>query len=57
MKNSNEIGVKRICEYMDKMGVSYSINDNPTPEEIERIKKQIKKTEAYRKRIISHKDD
>lgn len=34
---------KRFFEYLDKMGVSYTLNTNPTIEEIERIKKQIKK--------------
>jgi len=30
---------------MGKMGVSYTINRNPTPEEIARIKAQIEKNE------------
>lgn len=45
MKKTSEADMQRLCDYMDKMGVSYTINRNPSPEEIERIKAQIEKNE------------
>tara|TARA_B110000971_G_scaffold160560_1_gene164139 strand:+ start:94 stop:228 length:135 start_codon:yes stop_codon:yes gene_type:complete len=37
------IDMKRLLEYLKSAGVSYTIDTNPTPEKVERIKKQIKK--------------
>ena len=45
MKKTSEADMQRLCDYMDKMGVNYSINRNPSPEEIARIKAQIEKNE------------
>lgn len=54
MKNTSEADMQRLCDYMDKMGVNYSINRNPSPEEIARIKTRIEKNEkilGYYKKI------
>ena len=37
------INMKRVLEYLNSAGISYTIDTNPTPENVERIKKQIKK--------------
>jgi len=42
MKTTNA-DMQRLYDYMDKMGVSYTVNRNPSPEEIARIKKAIEK--------------
>lgn len=43
MENTNESSIQRIYDYLSKMGVSYTVNRNPNPEEIKRIKSQIEK--------------
>ena len=45
MKKTSEADMQRLYDYLDKMGVSYTINRNPSPEEIKRIKAQIEKNE------------
>ena len=42
MKTTNA-DMQRLYDYMDKMGVTYTVNRNPSPEEIARIKKAIEK--------------
>ena len=37
------IDTKKFYDYLDKNGISYTVDTNPTPEKVERIKKQIKK--------------
>jgi len=43
MEKTSEADMQRLYDYLDKMGVSYTVNRNPSPEEIERIKKNIEK--------------
>ena len=43
MGNTSEESIQRIYDYLDKMGVSYTVNRNPNQEEIKRIKAQIEK--------------
>lgn len=45
MKKTSEADMQRLCDLLDKMGVSYTINRNPSPEEIARIKAKIEKNE------------
>lgn len=45
MKKTTESDMQRLYDYMDKNGIPYSVNRNPSPEEIERIKAQIEKNE------------
>ncbi len=37
--------MQRLFDYMDKMDVEYTVNTNPSPEEIERIRGIIKRNE------------
>lgn len=46
MKVTTEADMKRLYEYMDKMGVDYTVDNNPSPEKIERIKKMIERRDA-----------
>jgi MinD superfamily P-loop ATPase len=47
-KTTNE-DMQRLYDYMDKMGVSYTIDRNPSPEKIARIKAQIEKNKIILK--------
>jgi hypothetical protein len=40
---TTEADMQRLYDYLDKMGVTYTVNRNPSPEEIARIKKAIEK--------------
>jgi hypothetical protein len=40
-----------ITEFCDRMGIPYTINRNPSPEEIERIRGEIKRSETIVKQI------
>jgi len=40
---TTEADMQRLYDYMDKMGITYTVNRNPSPEEIKRIKKVIEK--------------
>lgn len=55
MKNrdakTTEADMQNLFAYMDKLGVNYTINRNPSPEEIERIQKSIASREAYMKSV------
>lgn len=42
MKTTNA-DMQRLYDYMDKMGVTYTVDRNPSPEKIARIKAQIEK--------------
>ena len=43
MKKTTDADMQRLYDYMDKMGIKYSVNTNPSKEEIERIKKAIER--------------
>lgn len=43
MKKTTDADMQRLYDYMDKMGIEYSVNTNPSKEEIERIKKVIER--------------
>jgi ferritin len=45
MEKTTDADMQRLYDYMNKMGASYTINRNPSPEEIKRIKAQIEKNE------------
>ncbi len=40
---TTEDDMKNLYDYMDKMGITYIIDRNPSPEKIEKIKKSIEK--------------
>ena len=42
MKTTNA-DMQRLYDYLDKMGVTYTVDRNPSPEKITRIKAQIEK--------------
>ena len=50
MEKTSEGDMQRLYDYMDKMRINYTINRNPSPEQIERIK-----AVAYRKRTAFHR--
>lgn len=39
-------------EYFDKMGISYSIDSNPSPERIEKIKKMLESRNARLAKLV-----
>lgn len=45
MKTSNA-DMQRLYDYLDKMGVTYTVDRNPSPEKIVRIKAQIEKNKS-----------
>jgi hypothetical protein len=47
-KTTNE-DMQRLYDYMDKMGISYTIDRNPSEEKIARIKAQIEKNKIILK--------
>jgi hypothetical protein len=47
----NAVKTKEFLDELDRMGVSYSIDSNPSPEKIERIKESIEKRDAELKQI------
>ena len=51
------INFERVLEYLNSAGISYTVDTNPTPEKVERIKKQIKKNLDLQNqiRILQHK--
>lgn len=40
---TTEDDMKNLYDYMDKMGVTYTVDRNPSPEKIERLRKSIEK--------------
>lgn len=38
--------MKKILEYLDKEGINYTVNRDPSPEEIDRIKKAIERLQV-----------
>jgi hypothetical protein len=49
MKKTTEADMQRLYNFMDKMGITYSVNTNPSKEEIERIKKAIERNKIIYK--------
>jgi hypothetical protein len=49
---------ERVLEYLNSAGISYTVDTNPTPEKVEKIKKQIKKNLDLQNqiRILKHKN-
>ena len=43
---------KEFLNELDKMGVVYTINSNPSPEKIERLKKSIEKRDLRIKQMV-----
>jgi len=48
MEKTSEADMQRLYDYMDKMGITYTVDRNPSPEEIARIKAQIEKNKKIR---------
>ena len=40
-----------LYEYMDKLGIKYTVDRNPSPEKIERIKRSIEKRDKMIKQM------
>lgn len=49
-KKTIEERLTSITDFCDRMSISYSINRNPSPEEIERIRGEVKRTEEIMKK-------
>ncbi len=47
-KKTTDGDMTRMFEYMDKMGVEYTVNRNPSVEEIARVKAAIKRNQIIR---------
>ena len=47
-----EDNIKILTDYLDKNGVNYAIDENPSPEKIKRIEKSIKRKEEFEKDSI-----
>lgn len=44
--------IKFITDYCERSGISISVNRNPSPEEVKRIKSSIKRTEELEKFFV-----
>lgn len=43
--------IQTMLEYMDKLGIEYTIDRNPSPEKIKQIQESIARSEAYMKSV------
>lgn len=43
--------IQTMLDYMDKLGVNYTIDRNPSPEKIKQIQESIARNEAYMKSV------
>lgn len=46
---TTEADMQRMFAYLDKLGIEYTVDNNPSPEKIEMIQKSIASREAYTK--------
>ena len=44
MEKTTEADMQRLYDYMDKMGVTYTVDRNPSPEKIAEIKAKIERS-------------
>lgn len=44
MEKTTEADMQRLYDYMDKMGVKYTVDRNPSPEKIAEIKAKIERS-------------
>ncbi len=44
MEKTTEADMQRLYDYMDKMGVEYTVDRNPSPEKIAEIKAKIERS-------------
>ncbi len=49
---TTENDMKNLYDYMDKVGVTYTVDQNPSPEKIERLKKSIEKRDLRIKQMV-----
>ena len=47
-----KIETKEILKELDRMGVSYTVDDNPSPEKIEKLKKSIEQRDLRIKQMV-----
>jgi hypothetical protein len=47
-----EIKTKEVLRELDSMGIVYTIDSNPSPEKIERLKKSIEKRDLRIKQMV-----
>jgi hypothetical protein len=50
--NKMDYDIKELTDYLDKNGVNYTIDDNPSPEKIKRIEDSIKRKEEKEKLLV-----
>jgi ribosomal protein L17 len=43
--------IQTMLDYMDKLGIEYTIDRNPSPEKIKQIQESIARSEAYMKSV------
>lgn len=51
VEKTSSFDMQRLFEYMDKAGINYTVDNNPTPERIAEIKASIARNEAYVKSV------
>ena len=47
-----KIETKELFGKLDEMGISYTVNNNPSPEQIEKLKKSIEKRDLRIKQMV-----
>jgi len=47
--------IKEVIDYCKRHGIEYTLNDNPTEEEIKRIKDKLKRSKELVNRIVNAK--
>lgn len=50
-EKTSSLDMQRMFEYMDKAGISYTVDNNPSPEKIKQIQESIARNEAYMKSV------
>jgi hypothetical protein len=48
MEKTTNTDMQHLYDYLDKMGATYTVDRNPSPEKIARIKAQIEKSKKIR---------
>jgi hypothetical protein len=47
-----KIEIKELTDKLDAMGVNYTVNNNPTPEQLEKLRKGVESRELRMKQMI-----
>lgn len=47
-----KIEIKEIINKLDEIGVNYTVNNNPTPEQLEKLRKSVERRDLRIKQMI-----